>query len=734
MSSLQVAAQAACEQIGVIYQNKPSDGGFHNLDVEGKLPRNGNGRIKLYADGEGGQVWNHVTSETLQFWAKSDKTFTPAEAAERRRRAQEERAQAEVLLAAERAAAAALAVKVWKAATPTANSAYFSRKQVTPTGTVKEIGLSDLVEIIGYNPAAKGKSFESGMVQIIPVSDGAGIATIEMIDTNGLKAGLKNGQKKGCFWSSHQLPKTDTAGLVIGIGEGVATMLTYTMAGGNIGIAALSCGNLASVAKYVRDRYPAAHIQIVSDVGNGEQAAIDAARAVDGYLVKPTFADGSAGTDINDLMIGSGLQGVIDTINAAVAVESTPRPATYVPMFQSFAEMMSEVIEIKELVGSVIQAGCTCQLFGPSSHGKTFIALDIALSVASGGLWNGIQCKRGLVAYFNGEGKPGFKMRSKAWQTHRQEIGPVDFYSSRQVITFDGAGLSLAVSEMRQVEQQSGQKVALIVIDTLARHLIGDENSTKDMSEFVRTVDGMRDKFPDSTALIVHHTGNNAENTGRSRGSSALKAALDVEMQCMNGTLAFTKVKDSEAPKPTDFKLQVVEVGTKPNGEPITSCVVEYGEKSLKDKQSTRAATPQEKTLCSFVADKPGILIGDLRSKFYDRRRVLDPDAKTNTLKNSFLNTYHRLLENKILSEVDNAVFLGGSKVPNVTSVMKASQMTVCDGGASVTSVTLSSKECDVMTVPVTTSIETGEEPETPSHGFVDVDDLPEFDITGGGL
>jgi len=301
MKSLQQASQAACEQIGVIYQDKPTDGSFHYLDVEGKATRNGGGRIRLYADGEGGQVWNHTTGDTLQFWAKSEQAFTPAETAVRRQRAKEERERAEALLAEERALAAKVAAGVWKIATPTANSVYFDRKQVTPTGTIKEIALAELVKMIGYHPAAKGKPFEIGMVQIVPVFDGAKITSIEMISTSGLKAGLKNGQKKGCFWCSHKLPKADSTGLVVGIGEGVSTMITYNTAGGSIGIAALSCHNLKPVALYFRERYPAARIEVISDAGNGEQSAIEAAAAVGGYLIKPTFPDGSKLSDINDL-------------------------------------------------------------------------------------------------------------------------------------------------------------------------------------------------------------------------------------------------------------------------------------------------------------------------------------------------------------------------------------------------------------------------------------------------
>lgn len=326
----QATAQAACEQIGVIFQVVPADGNFHQLDVDGKAARNGAGRIKVYADGEGGQVWNHVTGDTLQFWTKSNQTFTPAEHEERKRRAKAESVRAEQELAEAREKAAEKAQEVVKAAaTPPKDNPYLKLKLVDPTATIREIMLEALAKIIGYHPQAKGKPFSNGKVLIVPVNDGTKITTIEMIDETGLKAGLKDGQKKGCFWRSHPLPKTGKGeGLTIGIGEGVATMLTYHQAGGNTGIAALSCNNLKAVALYFRNRYPAARIEIISDVGNGEQAALEAARAVAGWLTTPDLADGSTGSDINDQHKQRGLQSVKDTIKAARQIEVIGSEAT----------------------------------------------------------------------------------------------------------------------------------------------------------------------------------------------------------------------------------------------------------------------------------------------------------------------------------------------------------------------------------------------------------------------
>jgi hypothetical protein len=324
------------------------------------------------------------------------------------------------------------------------------------------------------------------------------------------------------------------------------------------------------------------------------------------------------------------------------------------PMFQSFAEIMDEVIEVKELVGGIVQGGCTCQLFGPSGDGKTFIAIDLGLSVATGSDWNGMPCKPGLVVYFNGEGRHGFKLRLRAWRKYHGYAGSPAFYASKKVITFDEAGIALAVAEIQRIEEQTNQKVALIIIDTLARHITGDENSTQDMGEFIRQVDGLRDLFSDSTAMLVHHTGNSAEAKGRGRGSSALKAALDIEIQCMDYCLTFTKCKDIEAPEPIDFKLQIIEVGRKENGEAITSCAVVYGEKPAKARAAAvKKIDGSNKCLLEIIEKHVTGEVEEIRPLFYaaEKSRLNEPDRKQGTLKTTFSRSIIFLIGQKIITQ-----------------------------------------------------------------------------------
>lgn len=363
----------------------------------------------------------------------------------------------------------------------------------------------------------------------------------------------------------------------------------------------------------------------------------------------------------------------MDVTEWAVAVaritESTApagdEAAVQPPLFISVASMLEEAVEVKPLLGKVIERDCTGQIFGPSGGGKSFVALDMAMAVGTGSEWNGNKCGKGAVIYFAGEGHSGLKRRVKAWHKRNPGADLSNVHISRTAVSFTPESLRAAVTEITTLEEATGQRVALIIVDTLARHIEGDENSTKDMGGFVRAVDGLRCGFPGSSAIIVHHTGNSAEQSNRSRGSSALKGACDFEIQCDKGLLTYTKVKDGEQPPAVEFKLIPVEIGRDADDDPITSCVVSYGERSAKHQETT--LTAYERVLLDLIKSSPGILIGDLRSNFYDERRKLEPEAVTNTLKNSFLRAYRGLVGKQVVIEKDDAVTLKNTDPSPVT-------------------------------------------------------------------
>lgn len=344
-------------------------------------------------------------------------------------------------------------------------------------------------------------------------------------------------------------------------------------------------------------------------------------------------------------------------------------------LFIAPSQLLNKHLETESLVGNLVKQGTTGQIFGPSEAGKTFIALDLSLSIATGMDWNGYKCQQGLVVYCVGEGWSGFRNRILAWQIDNGHPDISLFRTSRDVINFDGPELTAASDELKLYEQETGHKVALIVIDTLARHLDGDENSSSEISKFINKVDGLRSDFPGSSAIIVHHSGHGKDD--RARGSSALRAAMDFEINCNKNTLTFTKMKDGAKPDPISFAFEVVEVYTDANGEPITSCVVRYGKKpersGTKNAPAGSAASEELSDIDRFaikalvlasvkyqeqVAGNNGADFKTWRKAFYNLRKEQNNNIAQNTLKKSFSRAKEHLLELGHIEEVEGVVFL----------------------------------------------------------------------------
>lgn len=244
-------------------------------------------------------------------------TPSPEDLDTRRREAAERAAREEAEKAREHAEAARKAAAIWKAARPAGTDhPYLARKGVKATAALREIHADRAAAILGYRPQAKGEAL-TGCLLLAPAKVGDKISTVELIDEAGRKSAIAGGAKAGGYWAAQPLPEGDGAGLCLLIGEGVATVLTASEATGRPSIAALSCGNLPTVARAMRKRYPAADslvilTDLVKATGELDPHAIKAALAVGGLLAVPDFGtdrpDGA--TDFNDMAALCGMEAV----------------------------------------------------------------------------------------------------------------------------------------------------------------------------------------------------------------------------------------------------------------------------------------------------------------------------------------------------------------------------------------------------------------------------------------
>lgn len=321
--NLSEAGQSAADAVGILWRDVPADGHWHEVPAEGKGPRNGAGRIRIFPDGEGGQVWNHITGESSTFWTRNEATLNPEEREARRKRAAElrEQAEAERRRAAEEAANTAAAL--WKAGRPAEGNPYLARKRVAAVASLRKIDAGEAGRIIGYTPRIGGEEM-AGPLLLAPIKSDGRWSSVQLIAGDGRKYFLPGGALKGGFWATGPMSPGDEEGLTFLLAEGVATALTLHEATGGLVLAAMSCGNLPAVARWLRGRYPQARIIVCSDRGNGEDHARRAAVEAGALLAVPVL-DGD-GTDFNDLHHAAGPDEVRRQIDAAAPPMANPAP------------------------------------------------------------------------------------------------------------------------------------------------------------------------------------------------------------------------------------------------------------------------------------------------------------------------------------------------------------------------------------------------------------------------
>jgi hypothetical protein len=179
------------------------------------------------------------------------------------------------------------------------------------------------------------------------------------------------------------------------------------------------------------------------------------------------------------------------------------------------------------LIEDVVPKGALVVVYGPPGAGKTFIAMSMAMSIATGILWADFKVKRGPAVYVAGEGLIDLWVRQAAWmKLHR----PLEIPEGG--LLPEAVNLLELDSVIRFLQELEAVKPRVVVIDTLARAMVGgDENSAKDMGRLVDHAEQII-RGIGATVILIYHSG---WDGARERGSSALRGAADAMIQVEQG-------------------------------------------------------------------------------------------------------------------------------------------------------------------------------------------------------
>ena len=433
---------------------------------------------------------------------------------------------------------------------------------------------------------------------------------------------------KGSYWSAglehlDNLDKKDKdTDIVILLGEGFATMSKVHELTGYPVAAAMSCSRLKEIASVLREAYPKSKLVICADNDKGTELKLghnlglyEAQSVVKkglaaGY-VYPEFSDGEEGTDWDDYALIKGdivasmtLRENISGVLQAERRERYERQAEELGILHSekFSEFVKPKCGVSWLIDGWLPSEGTVMLFAPSGSGKSFLTIDLAFAVACPEVmeWQGQSVlKHGTVIYFAGEGQLGMRKRCAGLAAARG-IAPtsVKMYIVSETLSIDDRDLDAGIRRAIANIGMLASDVVMIVFDTTNCYMSGDENKTADATNYLRCCKAAGSEFG-CMVYIVNHTGLSQETQNRARGSSAFKAAVDVEMKVSKDggilTLEMTKSKDSEVAPAKKFRLETVEVPGyfDATGRPETTCVLmdafDLPEADLREKKPTEA-------------------------------------------------------------------------------------------------------------------------------------------------
>jgi hypothetical protein len=271
-------------------------------------------------------------------------------------------------------------------------------------------------------------------------------------------------------------------------------------------------------------------------------------------------ADKPAKWDAHDCVAEGG--DCLALINGAVPVTHTA-PQPFYKLYT--LEELETLPPPKWIVdGLLVENGLTLFWAGSDQY-KTFVAIDIAMSIATGRPWHGRDVKHGRVIYVAAEDESGVKMRMIGW---RETRGKTDNLP-RPDILIQRDGVSLATDEGDKLIQSilaisEEKKPVLIVIDTLQRTFGGaNENQTQDMGQYILAADKLKNATG-ANVMIIHHSGRNSD---RERGNVALRGACNTifTVERSGDKITITneppkgKQKNATPAKDMHFRMQQVE-------------------------------------------------------------------------------------------------------------------------------------------------------------------------------
>jgi hypothetical protein len=216
----------------------------------------------------------------------------------------------------------------------------------------------------------------------------------------------------------------------------------------------------------------------------------------------------------------------------------------------------------EHLIADFIPSAAFGVLFGGAGASKTFLMLDVGMSVCTGTPWQGRATRRGLVVIVAAEGQEGLKARIAAWK--KAHGYPLSDFAGLVIIReavnpLDEKEMADLVAQLRALPESP----VLVAVDTWGLCLSKAGADEKDNAAAARAARAWKVICAElrTSLVVIHHEGH--EHKGPLRGACSLHDNADFEfgMTALKGgviRLRNTKARDAAPCAPMHFRRTVV--------------------------------------------------------------------------------------------------------------------------------------------------------------------------------
>ena len=281
--------------------------------------------------------------------------------------------------------------------------------------------------------------------------------------------------------------------------------------------------------------FSACSIKMQAAMEQMEQSSGLTQQVVSGAVIQPTPIEPQS-TPVNSPVINAPANDAIQ--NSAVEVLGEDAP--FIPENME-VDLEQELLDTHNKPFSYIIEGLLPEnevgfVFGASGSYKSFLMLDMVMSIAYKDKWCGMRISQdaGDVLWCAGEGRTNIADRTRAW---KQENGIIDQQERKNKIFLYNDSLDLFDDPRAPMDGplpswllfskylEARPNIKLAVLDTWSSLFSGDENASRDVAPTLKRLLRVAQEHK-VTPLIVHHKGKDEFNSNY-RGSGAMTANSD---------------------------------------------------------------------------------------------------------------------------------------------------------------------------------------------------------------